>query len=457
MPSVRNILLSLSGADRDLLLTEAPRDRAKYEGIGGAVLLTASMAGLASAIAVRIAFDLHIILAILFGALWGLAMLSLDRWLVAANQRQDRAISTLMLAVPRVLLALIVGIVMSTPLVLQIFDGEIDAQIIKMQQAEKSQLESRLEADKRYASLEEDLRANERDRQEVEAGVTAGAIADDPDVKRLQAEVQDLNDQLRQVEQQLVCERSGGSGCSGKIGIGPAYEENLEVKRRVEGDLETAEAALATARKRAGETLGESAAERAAQVRDEVARLEDLEKEREGERLVGTARIESNDGLLARIEALHDLGKERRDLEVAHLVLLLFLTAIECLPVIVKLLLSFAKPTLYELKATALDAEELRQAAVARDAAHELQLMAVARDWQLQEDRARTELHIERQRLRHLVDAEEQMSLRLQQERLDADLAAAPPPGRASVTIVDQVDEVFMSPAPAQWAGPTLT
>ncbi len=77
------------------------------------------------------------------------------------------------------------------------------------------------------------------------------------------------------------------------------------------------------------------------------------------------AAVEGEAGLLARIDALDRVTARSSALHRAHLVLFLFLTALECLPVLVKLLLTFARPTRYEQIARLRDdhgvrSEELR-------------------------------------------------------------------------------------------------
>lgn len=137
-------LISLTGADRRLLAQQAPHDVAKYAGIGGAVLTTAVFAALSSTFALRMAAGAPLLLAALFGLVWGLAILNLDRWLVAANARQSSWWRNVLVALPRVLMALRIGVVMSTPLVLQLFSPEIETELVMMRQRAQAAFEQDL-------------------------------------------------------------------------------------------------------------------------------------------------------------------------------------------------------------------------------------------------------------------------------------------------------------------------
>ena len=60
------------------------------------------------------------------------------------------------------------------------------------------------------------------------------------------------------------------------------------------------------------------------------------------------AAVGDSDGILARLAALSRLGARDSMLGTAHLLLFLFMTALECLPIIFKTMLALGPPTLYE-------------------------------------------------------------------------------------------------------------
>jgi len=109
---VANPLIWLSGAQPEIL-AEFKHDQPKYVGIGSAVLITSTMAAVSMTFALHIALDASVLVAIPFALAWGLAIMSLDRWLVVSMTRKQ-----LLLAIPRALLGLLFGIIISTPLTL---------------------------------------------------------------------------------------------------------------------------------------------------------------------------------------------------------------------------------------------------------------------------------------------------------------------------------------------------
>ncbi|WP_242606971.1 DUF4407 domain-containing protein [Protofrankia symbiont of Coriaria ruscifolia] len=126
---MRRPLIWLSGANPQLL-ARCPTDRAKYVGVGSAVLTTSLMAAASCAFALHMGLRLSVASCLLVGGAWGLAIMGLDRWLVASVQRRDHWYQNLLIALPRLALAVLIGLVISTPLVLRIFEPEIQAELV---------------------------------------------------------------------------------------------------------------------------------------------------------------------------------------------------------------------------------------------------------------------------------------------------------------------------------------
>lgn len=345
-------LVALTGADRRLLEQEAPHDTAKYAGIGGAVLTTATFAVLSSSFALQMALDAPWPVALLFGLGWGAAILSLDRWLVAANSRQPRWWQNLLIALPRVVMALVIGVVMSTPLVLRLFQPELEQELVRMQQEAQATFEQELSEDPRFVDL-----PGKRDAiVELQSTIAAGA-ADDAVLAH--PEVVDVSDRLEAVsaehdgaEQAVACEKEGTCG-SGRAGAGPAYDEKLARRDRLAEERAALTAELAEVTQRVRQQAEAEAAARRTDAERRLAALQQEVAEAEAERAALVAAqgrtSRAADGLLARLEALQRVSERNSTLHTAHLVLLAFLTIVECLPVLVKLFLSFGKTTRYEV------------------------------------------------------------------------------------------------------------
>lgn len=66
-----------------------------------------------------------VIFAVFFGLLWGLAIFNMDRYIVSSIDKNSSSIKQIAQATPRILLAIMIGMVISRPLELKIFDKEI--------------------------------------------------------------------------------------------------------------------------------------------------------------------------------------------------------------------------------------------------------------------------------------------------------------------------------------------
>jgi Domain of unknown function (DUF4407) len=155
----RDFLAWLSGADPKIL-AECPTERSTYVGLGAAILIAGAIAGVSMALALTTALKAAPYQAALVGTAWGLAVMLLDRWLVLSYRRQDKW-KAVVVVTPRLLLALIFGLVISTPLILQIFRPELEQKIAIIQQADyfqqANQLTKRIEADQAIVSSSSQL------------------------------------------------------------------------------------------------------------------------------------------------------------------------------------------------------------------------------------------------------------------------------------------------------------
>lgn len=124
-----------SGADPEVL-EQCPRsEQIKFQGIGGTVFFTGFLATLSGGYAFYTVFD-SLLAALFFGFLWGLIIFNLDRFIVSTIKKEGGFRRQLTLAIPRLFLAVVLAIVISKPLELRIFRGEIN-EILTEQRMEK--------------------------------------------------------------------------------------------------------------------------------------------------------------------------------------------------------------------------------------------------------------------------------------------------------------------------------
>src|SRR5262245_2080840 len=220
---MRRFLIVLSGARPDVL-EKFKIDYGTFEGIGGAVLTTAVLATVSMAFALDTALGLHIVVAVPGGLVWGLAILSLDRWLVVSIRNDGPG--RWRMALPRIVMAVLLGFVISTPLVLQIFQSEIDAQIVQIKQRRADAFI----AQQHQGSAGKDLGQLRDDVASLQKVISSGGSvpvdpAQDPVVKGLtddRAQEQGLADRHYKEWQ---CQLYGGPDCP-KKGNGPLAQDS---------------------------------------------------------------------------------------------------------------------------------------------------------------------------------------------------------------------------------------
>jgi hypothetical protein len=109
-------------------LHKHPTEHNKYMGIGATIFFTGLFAALSGGYAMYFVFSGSagaVLFALFFGLLWGLAIFNMDRYIVSSIDKNASSGKQILQATPRILLAIMIGIVISRPLELKIFDKEI--------------------------------------------------------------------------------------------------------------------------------------------------------------------------------------------------------------------------------------------------------------------------------------------------------------------------------------------
>ncbi|KHJ37771.1 hypothetical protein PBAC_20910 [Pedobacter glucosidilyticus] len=127
MKKITDFFWFCSGAHIETL-KKYPTEHNKYVGIGATIFFTALFASLSGGYAMYFVFSgssAAVLFAMLFGVIWGLAIFNMDRYIVASIKKTGGSNQQIYQALPRILLAIMIGIVISRPLELKIFDKEI--------------------------------------------------------------------------------------------------------------------------------------------------------------------------------------------------------------------------------------------------------------------------------------------------------------------------------------------
>lgn len=127
MESLSRFFWFCSGVHQQTL-QKYPTEHQKYVGIGATIFFTALFAALSGGYAMYFVFkgdSFAILFALFFGIIWGLAIFNMDRYIVSSINKSGSAFKQTLQALPRILLAVMIGLVISRPLELKIFDKEI--------------------------------------------------------------------------------------------------------------------------------------------------------------------------------------------------------------------------------------------------------------------------------------------------------------------------------------------
>lgn len=358
----------LGGADPDVLgqvPTETPRFVQMFFVLAGTALVSAISMYFALMTGVRVAVWVAVPLALV----WALIIFNLDRFLTSTMRSTHSVGKLIGLAIPRVIMAAIIGIVVAEPLVLQIFHNDIAREVnttnITQAQTDQDAVTAGPEklaldaASDRVTALEE----------QAATGIVAGTSATSATTAAAQASVDDLTAKL--AAQQAVidqaralyqCELTGGgdaAGCTGVAGEGAsstaAHDQLTQAQASYDdlaAKLRTAEADLADAQAAGTAAVGASEAQNKQQAKDELVSARGQYDSALAAYNAQAEAVASGNagavGLLSQITALESLSEREPTLKWAHWLIAGLFFMIELLPVLVKVLTSYGDPSLYE-------------------------------------------------------------------------------------------------------------
>ena len=357
---MKRLLIALSGA-REEILERCPTERLKFQSLGWAILITSGIATLSMWFALTSVLGLNPILAFPIAISWGLVIMGIDRWLVTSMQGDGSR--KWAIALPRLVLALLLGSLISTPLVLRIFQSEINTQVALIKQERASDFLTQQQNSavnqqvKNWTSQVAGLETIINSR----GAATAGSSSD-PQVQALTTQRTTELGLEQRYYQEWQCQLYGGAGCTVK-GNGPLAQASKQNYQQAVAQVSSLTRQI---QQREQQLAQNSAASDQSRYEQAVSALPaaqaQLSNARAQENLLRNtfeARNNATNGLLIRLEALNQLSGTNFTLNGARLLLFLLFLVIECLPVTVKLL---QKPGNYEKILEQMARRELRDA-----------------------------------------------------------------------------------------------
>lgn len=189
-----NFLWWCAGAHQKLL-KQFPSEHIKYAGLGGVLLATFILAALSSGYAIYSVFGSWV-WTLAFALIWGLIIFNFDRFLVSTMRKYGVSKKRqIFMALPRLALALLIGLTIARPLELKLFEKEIT---VKMSE-----------------NLHHKIQRNDSLLQIENKALTNTAQVER---QRLNARKTSIEDTLRNLQTAYVQE-ADGTGGSGRRGI----------------------------------------------------------------------------------------------------------------------------------------------------------------------------------------------------------------------------------------------
>lgn len=297
MKNLQDFFLFCSGVE-STVLEKCPTDRNKYAGIGATVFFTGVLAFFSSGYALFTVFDSYAMAGV-FGLIWGLMIFNLDRYIVMSMKRNGKWGRDFMVAFPRLLMAVLLALVISKPLELKIFEKEIRAEMVQMEQEVFKQQEDRVKV--RYQTQIEDLRSQAL---ALKAEITAKTAYRDSLAK-------------------TAVQEADGTGGSRKKNLGPIYRAKKDAADQAQIELNN------------------FVLENQPLIREKELAAQQFEQSTQKD----IAQLDRGryDGFAARLDALSRLADRSLAIFYASIFITLLFVAVETAPILVKLI-SYRSP-----------------------------------------------------------------------------------------------------------------
>lgn len=322
-----------AGVNRKIL-RQCPNDYAKYAGTGGTILFTAIMAALSGGYAISFVFqDSPLYVPLGFGIVWGLMIFNLDRFMVNtmfSDGKHTISKDEILGGLPRIILAIFLGIVISTPLEIRIFQDKIKSQLIIDQ--------GRVGDDVRKSH---DLLYQQRKDLEDKIS-TRNTLLNDLRVGKLDgvsSRVAEKEKELSAAEN-LLYNETNGDGVTKKRGYGPAAQQLEKQVNRLKGELN-----LLRAEERQSNASNQSyIQQRTISIQKEIdeynRRLKEIDEKISEVEKVGTEGQKALTGFCAQINALNNITPVGTGLWWARLFISLLFVSIEVIPTLFKMMVA---------------------------------------------------------------------------------------------------------------------
>lgn len=322
-----------AGANRSVL-RQCPTEYAKYAGIGGTILFTALMAMLSGGYAFYTIFE-EVSTACFFGVFWGLLIFNLDRFMVNtmySDGKHTISKDELLGGLPRIILAIFLGIIISVPIELRIFDDKIQSQLLIDRGKVGDDVRNANEELYNERNRIIELRGTYEDKlKELQTGTSDGYAS------RIATMERDL-----QVAEDKLYNETNGTGVTKKRGYGPAAKQLQEQVDRMRLALSSLREEERIAKSQNQEYINRQMISTQSYIDNLDRQLNNVNSQiiqKENERDKATNALT---GFTARLKALSEITdyKNNTTLFIARLMIMLLFITIEIIPTLFKMMMT---------------------------------------------------------------------------------------------------------------------
>lgn len=293
MSILKDFFLFCSGVNLSIL-KRTPTETNKFVGIGATIFFTGVFAAIAGGYALSTVFESYWLISFV-AIIWGLMIFNLDRFIVSTMKKKGSLGRDFVAATPRLILAILISIVIAKPLELKIFESEINAELVKMEQENYKEQDDLVK--ERYTASIDSIRA---------------------DISLLKKEMSD-----KEIERDALTlaaiQEADGTGGSMKKNLGPIYNTKKAAADKVQSELDVLTGT--------NNNL----------IEEKQRRLDVLESRQSQD--ISTLHRVSMSGFAARIEGLERASSRSQAIMIANIFIMLLFIAVETAPVLTKLML----------------------------------------------------------------------------------------------------------------------
>ena len=325
-----------AGVNRKVL-RQCPTDYAKYAGIGGTILFTALMAMLSGGYALFTVFD-DKTTAVCFGIFWGLLIFNLDRFIVNTMYSDGKVTISwqeFYCGLPRIIMAIFLGIVISTPLELRIYESEID---VKIQEDAKKLIDEYRRADQNRVDSLTNVIVEIRDKPDnlplpIAFQGQAGQIRNELDNK--QSQLNDVESNIKSLKHQLAVLKDSTEIAKKSAQLNSKYIQRNQLRSQVL-QLRGEFAKVNIDYQKAIEEAEKQKKELIQSIQNQI----DIAMKNLSDSTYTTIIANKYGGFEARMKAFHEMREDNRSTDISAWCIMLLFIIIETAPTFFKMMIA---------------------------------------------------------------------------------------------------------------------